>query len=71
LVIGVRPFLAALLCLAVFTGIPPGTWLVAAVDFVEDGQWLDLNYLESLRPFATTITLGRGDDRTLNLELKR
>jgi hypothetical protein len=71
LVIGVRPFLAALLCLAAFTGIPPGTWLVAAVDFVEDGQWIDLNYLESLRPIATKILFERGDDKVLNLELKR
>ena len=53
------------------TGIPPGAWLVAAVDFVEDGQWLDPNYLGSLRPFAARITLERGDDKTLNLELKR
>lgn len=52
-------------------GIPPGAWLVAAVDFVEDGQWFDPNYLESLRPFATRITVDRGDDKTLNLELKR
>jgi Carboxypeptidase regulatory-like domain len=52
-------------------GIPPGTWLVAAVDFVEDGQWLDPNYLESLRQFAARITLDRGDDKTVNLELKR
>lgn len=52
-------------------GIPPGTWLVAAVDFVEDGQWLDPNYLESLRPFATRVSIDRGDDKTLNLELKR
>jgi hypothetical protein len=53
------------------TGIPPGAWLVAAVDFVEDGQWLDPNYLESLRPFASKITLDRADEKTLNLELKR
>jgi hypothetical protein len=52
-------------------GIPPGTWLVAAVDFVEDGQWLDPSYLESLRPFAMKVTLDRRDDKTLNLELKR
>jgi hypothetical protein len=53
------------------TGIPPGTWLVAAIDFVEEGQWLDPAYLESLRSLATKITLDRGDDKTLNLELKR
>ena len=52
-------------------GIPPGDWLVAAVDFVEDGQWLDPNYLESLRPFAVKISLDRGGNHTLNLELKR
>jgi protocatechuate 3,4-dioxygenase beta subunit len=53
------------------TGLPPGTWLAAAVDFVEDGQWLDPNYLDTLRPFAVKITLNRGSDETLNLELKR
>jgi Carboxypeptidase regulatory-like domain len=53
------------------TGIPPGTWLVAAIDFVEEGQWLDPGYLQSLRSLATKITLDRGDDKTLNLELKR
>ena len=53
------------------TGLPPGSWLVAVVDFVEDGQWLDPDYLDSLRPFASRITVERGDDKTLNLELKR
>jgi hypothetical protein len=44
---------------------------VAAIDFVEEGQWLDPGYLQSLRSLATKITLDRGDDKTLNLELKR
>lgn len=38
-------------------GLPPGEYLVAAVDYVEQGQWLDPLYLESLREGARKVTL--------------
>ena len=38
-------------------GLPPGDYLVAAVEFVEDGQWLDPAFLEALRRQATKVTV--------------
>ena len=52
-------------------GIPPGAWLAVAVEYVEDGQWLDPAYLESLRPAATRVTLEPAEQKTLNLGLTK
>lgn len=38
----------------------PGSYLIAAVADVEQNQWLDPAFLESLIPTATKITLGSG-----------
>jgi uncharacterized protein (DUF2141 family) len=50
-------------------GLPPGVYRVAAVDYVEQGQWLDPKYLESLRDAATRLTLEPGQKVTLELRL--
>jgi len=47
----------------------PGTYLVVAVDEVDDTQWLNADYLSQFRSHATRVTLGDGDNKTLVLEM--
>jgi protocatechuate 3,4-dioxygenase beta subunit len=49
------------------SGMPPGAYLVAAVEFVEEGRWLDPSYLESLRPRARKLVLEAAQKATLDL----
>ena len=49
--------------------LPPGEYLVAAVDWVEDGTEEDPELLELLRPSAVRVQLGEGEHRTITLPL--
>lgn len=49
--------------------LPPGRYLAAAVDYLEEGQQNDPEYLEILRAYAMPFELGDGERRTLKLEL--
>jgi hypothetical protein len=51
-------------------GLPPGaTYLVAAVDYLEEGEWQDPEFLERLREDASRVTIRDGETKTLNLQL--
>jgi hypothetical protein len=51
-------------------GLPPGaTYLAAAVDSVEEGEWQDPEFLERLREPASRVTLREGETKTLTLPL--
>jgi carboxypeptidase family protein len=50
-------------------GLPPGDFLVVAVDYVEDGQWNDPEYLESLRRFGQKLTLADAAAETISLQV--
>jgi hypothetical protein len=51
-------------------GLPPGaTYLAAAVDSVEDGEWQDPEFLERLREPASRVTIREGETKTLTLPL--
>lgn len=47
----------------------PGDYYVAAVDRVPNGQWLDPDFLRSLSPLATRISLREGETKALDLRL--
>lgn len=47
--------------------LPPGDYLLAAVEFVEQGQWFDPNFLESQRSAATRLSLREGETKSMNL----
>jgi hypothetical protein len=47
----------------------PGNYYVAAVEAVENGQWMDPEYLETLRARATRISLGEGETKSIDLKL--
>jgi Carboxypeptidase regulatory-like domain len=50
-------------------GLPPGEYLAAAVDYVEEGMWNDPEYLESIRRYGQKVTLGDADARTVSLKI--
>ena len=54
-----------------FKGLPAGTYLIAAVDYVEDGQWADPEYLSELVPRARRLTLSDGEARAIDLVVGR
>jgi hypothetical protein len=49
-------------------GLPPGEYLVVAVDYVEEGSWNDPEYLESLRRHGQRLTLREAESRSLSLK---
>ena len=51
------------------TGLPSGDYLMAAVEWVEEGEWLDPRFLQRLRPLASKVGLEAG--QTLAVPLKR
>ena len=48
--------------------ILPGAYLIAALDDVDDAQWLNADYLERFRPRATRIDLGASEQKTIVLQ---
>jgi len=51
-------------------GLPPGErYLVAALDYLEDGGEQDRRLLERLRTRATSVTLGEGEQRSIQLDV--
>jgi hypothetical protein len=52
-------------------GLPAGDYLVVAREFVEEGQWEDREFLESVRFDAQRVTLRRGGNETVALKLPR
>jgi hypothetical protein len=51
------------------TGLLPGDYFAVAVDYVEQGNWNDPEYLESLRGHATAVTLSAGRTAEIALPL--
>jgi hypothetical protein len=51
-------------------GLPPGaTYLAAAVDYLEEGEWQDPEFLERLREPASRVALREGETKTVALQL--
>jgi protocatechuate 3,4-dioxygenase beta subunit len=51
--------------------LPRGRYLAVALEYLEDGQSEDPEFLESLRLSATSFTLDDGETRTLALKIRR
>jgi len=47
----------------------PGDYYVLAVDRIQNGDWMDPEYLDRVRGNATSLRLGEGDTQTLTLRL--
>ena len=50
-------------------GLPPGRYLVAAVDYFPTGQEKDPKVLERLRPVASAVSLAEGATQNVTLGL--
>jgi hypothetical protein len=51
-------------------GLPGGEpYLIAAVDYVEDGEWQDPEFLEGLRENASRLAIRDGETKTVSLRL--
>jgi hypothetical protein len=51
--------------------LPAGDYLVAAVDYVQDGEWNDPEYLKSIHDGASRVTLHDGQTASAALVLKK
>jgi uncharacterized protein (DUF2141 family) len=52
-----------------FRGLPPGEYLVAAIDDVEPNEWFDPALLQRLLPTAFRIALAEGEDKVQDIRL--
>ena len=52
-------------------GLPAGKYLIAAVDYVQDGQWYDPEFLEQLRPRAQRLSLAEAESRRIDLTVQK
>ena len=51
-------------------GLPSGTYLLAAVDDVQEGEWFDPRFLRQLSDAAVRVWLNEGDSTDLDLTLR-
>ena len=53
-----------------FKRVPPGTYFVAAILDVEQGEWFDPSFLHRLSPIAISIAVAEGEQRVQDLRVK-
>ena len=51
-------------------GLPAGKYLIAAVDYVQDGQWYDPEFLADLRPRAQRLSLAEAESKRIDLTVR-
>lgn len=49
-------------------GLPPGTYFVTAAEDVDQGEWFDPAFLHQIKEGASRVTIGEGDQRSLDLK---
>jgi Carboxypeptidase regulatory-like domain len=52
-------------------GLPPGKYLIAALDYVQDGQWYDPEFLAELRPRAERLSLAEAENKRIDLTVRK
>lgn len=52
-------------------GLPAGNYLIAAVDYVQDGQWYDPEFLADLRPRAQRLLLAEAESKRIDLTVQK
>jgi Carboxypeptidase regulatory-like domain len=52
-------------------GLPAGKYLIAAVDYVQDGQWYDPEFLADLRPRAQRLLLAEAESKRIDLTVQK
>lgn len=51
------------------TDLPPADYLAVALDYVQNGEWYDPDFLERLRSKATAFRLGAGEKKAVDLKI--
>jgi hypothetical protein len=51
------------------TGLPPGQYHIVALDYVDADQWTEPEYLERIRFKATSVTIGEGETKSVDLKV--
>lgn len=52
-----------------FRNLPPGDYLLSAVDDVENGAWFDPSFLQTLTPAAMKLTIADGEQRVQDVRI--
>jgi hypothetical protein len=52
-------------------GLPAGKYLIAAVDYVQDRQWYDPEFLADLRPRAQPLSLAEAESKRIELTVQK
>jgi len=52
-----------------FTRIPPGDYLLAAVDDAEPGEWYDPSFLQRLAPAAIKVAIAEGEKKAQDIRV--
>jgi hypothetical protein len=52
-------------------GLPPGTYLIAAVDYAQDGQWYDPEFLSDLRSRAERLSLVDAEQKRIDVTVRK
>jgi hypothetical protein len=52
-------------------GLPAGTYLIATVDYAQDGQWYDPDFLADLRPRAQRLSLAEAESKRIDLTVQK
>ncbi len=55
----------------ILRGLPPGDYLLAAVEDIEPGAWIEPTFLEALRANATHVHISEGEHKTQDLHIGR
>jgi protocatechuate 3,4-dioxygenase beta subunit len=51
------------------SGLPPSDYYIIAIDKLEPGQWTDPDFLERIRSKATSVTIGEGETKSVELRI--
>ena len=51
------------------SGVPPGGYLVIALDYLDQNEWNDPDFLEKIRSKATTFSVNEGETKTVDLKI--
>jgi carboxypeptidase family protein len=51
--------------------LPAGTYLLAAVDDVEPGEWYDASFLQRLQPLAMAVAIAEGEKKVQDVQVSR
>jgi hypothetical protein len=52
-------------------GLPAGTYLIAAVDYAQDGQWYDPDFLADLRLRAQRLSLAEAESKRIDVTVRK